>query len=281
MVSPSKLRRKALRAALFGHASSSTTPASSSAVTLPASTTLSNPVILPPATIPTQDDTSEATEDDENEDEGDDEDENQGNLEDEGEDQEEDQDGDEDEDEDEAAVVPPAPATQPVIVVPVPRPATLVNRTTRPPALRRRAALRRQRASGFTDSMVAPIFRPPRPAAGQRRARGELVADEIRHYQLTGGFLIRRRPFQRLVRELVFDFQHGHWGGAGEPMRIQAGALLALQTAAEQVLVRYFEVLSRFAGHGQRMTINRRDQDLFRAVCSMISEGSNPFARTS
>jgi histone H3/H4 len=57
---------------------------------------------------------------------------------------------------------------------------------------------------------------------------------EIRKYQKTTELLIRKLPFQRLVREIAQDFKND--------LRFQSTAILALQEAAEAYLVAVFEV---------------------------------------
>ena len=54
---------------------------------------------------------------------------------------------------------------------------------------------------------------------------------EIRKLQRTTDLLIRVLPFQRVVREVATDF-------TVEPFRFTSEALLALQEAAEDMLVR-------------------------------------------
>ena len=56
---------------------------------------------------------------------------------------------------------------------------------------------------------------------------------EIRHYQKSSALLIRKLPFQRLVREIAQDFNTN--------LRFQSVAILCLQEAAEAYLVRLFE----------------------------------------
>lgn len=55
---------------------------------------------------------------------------------------------------------------------------------------------------------------------------------EIRRYQKTTDLLIRKLPFQRLVREVALDHM--------QDVRFQAIALQALQEAAEDFLVSTF-----------------------------------------
>ncbi len=71
---------------------------------------------------------------------------------------------------------------------------------------------------------------------------------EIRRYQRSTELLIRRLPFQRLVREV-----------AGGDVRWQASAVRALQEAAEAHLVRTFEETNLSALHCGRVTVMPRD----------------------
>ena len=77
------------------------------------------------------------------------------------------------------------------------------------------------------------------PTGNVRKPRkfrpGTVALREIRKYQKSTELLIRKLPFQRLVREVVctmFD---------GLQFKFQSTALLALQEAAETYLVRMFE----------------------------------------
>ncbi|GMI82497.1 histone 3.3 [Hibiscus trionum] len=64
---------------------------------------------------------------------------------------------------------------------------------------------------------------------------GTVALREIRKYQKSTEFLIRKLPFQRLVREIAQDFK--------TDLRFQSHAVLALQEAAEAYLVGLFEDL--------------------------------------
>jgi histone H3/H4 len=70
---------------------------------------------------------------------------------------------------------------------------------------------------------------------------------EIRRFQKTTVLLLRKLPFQRLVRELAQEFK--------KELRFQAVALLALQEAAEAYLVSLFEDTNLCALHAKRVTI--------------------------
>ena len=63
---------------------------------------------------------------------------------------------------------------------------------------------------------------------------GTVALREIRKYQRSTELLIRKLPFQRLVREIVFDLKK-------ENYRFQSTAILAMQEAAEAFLVHMFE----------------------------------------
>ena len=87
-----------------------------------------------------------------------------------------------------------------------------------------------------------------------RRYRpGTVALREIRRYQKSTELLIRKIPFQRLVREVVHNlFPHDN-------LRFQSTALLALQEASEDFLVRMFTQVNDLAIHGKRVTIKPSD----------------------
>ena len=75
-------------------------------------------------------------------------------------------------------------------------------------------------------------------------------SEEIRRYQKSTELLIRKLPFQRLVREIALDF----WPKDGGP-RFTANAIKALQEAAEAYLVGLFEDTNLCAIHAKWVTI--------------------------
>ena len=81
---------------------------------------------------------------------------------------------------------------------------------------------------------------------------------EIRKYQKTTELLIRKVPFQRLVREIAQDFK--------QDLRFQSSAIRALQEAAEAYLVGVFEDTNLCAIHAKRVTIMVRDMALARRI---------------
>jgi len=92
---------------------------------------------------------------------------------------------------------------------------------------------------------------------------GTVALREIRRYQKSTELLIRKLPFQRLVREIAGDF---HVPGAPDGVRFQASALGALQEAAEAYLVGLFEDTNLCAIHAKRVTIMAKDMQLARRI---------------
>ena len=82
---------------------------------------------------------------------------------------------------------------------------------------------------------------------------GTVALREIRRYQKSSELLIRKIPFQRLVREVVTSIC------PNENYRFQSTALLALQEASEDYLVRMFTQVNDLAIHGKRVTIKPSD----------------------
>ena len=86
--------------------------------------------------------------------------------------------------------------------------------------------------------MATKAARKSAPATGgvkkpHRYRPGTVALREIRRYQKSTELLIRKLPFQRLVREIAQDFK--------TDLRFQGSAVLALQEAAESYLVGLFE----------------------------------------
>ena len=92
-----------------------------------------------------------------------------------------------------------------------------------------------------------------------RRYRpGTIALREIRKYQKSTDLLIRKLPFQRLVREISQDFR--------SELRFQSTALLALQEAAEAYMTGLFEDGNLCAIHAKRVTIMCKDIQLARRI---------------
>jgi histone H3 len=87
---------------------------------------------------------------------------------------------------------------------------------------------------------------------------GTVALRDIRRYQKSTELLIRKLPFQRLVREIAQDFK--------SDLRFQSSAVLALQEAAEAYLVGLFEDTNLCAIHAKRVTIFPKDIRLARRI---------------
>ena len=87
---------------------------------------------------------------------------------------------------------------------------------------------------------------------------GTVALREIRKYQKSTELLIRKLPFQRLVREIAQDFK--------TDLRFQSSAVLALQEASESYLVGLFEDTNLCAIHAKRVTIMPKDMQLARRI---------------
>ena len=87
---------------------------------------------------------------------------------------------------------------------------------------------------------------------------GTVALQDICHFQKTSALLIRKLPFQRLVREIAQDFKTDLW--------FQSAAILCLQEAAEAYLVRLFDDANLCAIHARRVTIMPKDILLARRI---------------
>jgi histone H3 len=87
---------------------------------------------------------------------------------------------------------------------------------------------------------------------------GTVALREIRKYQKTTDLLLRKLPFQRLVREIAQEFK--------ADLRFQSSAVMALQEAAEAYLVGLFEDTNLCAIHAKRVTIMTKDLQLARRI---------------
>lgn len=104
-------------------------------------------------------------------------------------------------------------------------------------------------------AVVANTGRVKRP---HRYRAGTVALREIRKYQKSTELLIRKLPFQRLVREIAQDFK--------TDLRFCSGAVLALQEASEAYLVSLFEDTNLCAIHAKRVTIMPKDLQLAQRI---------------
>ncbi|MGH0116631.1 UNVERIFIED_CONTAM: hypothetical protein FKN15_012226 [Acipenser sinensis] len=98
------------------------------------------------------------------------------------------------------------------------------------------------------NQLATKAARKSAPATGgvkkpHRYRPGTVALREIRRYQKSTELLIRKLPFQRLVREIAQDFK--------TDLRFQSSAVMALQEASEAYLVGLFEDTSLCAIHAE------------------------------
>ena len=104
-----------------------------------------------------------------------------------------------------------------------------------------------RRALGMTGLRRPHRYRP-----------GTVALREIRKYQKTTDLLIRKLPFQRLVREIAQDYKND--------VRFQGSAIEALQEAAEIYLTDLFSDSNYLTIHRKRVTIAPDDLRLARHI---------------
>ena len=96
------------------------------------------------------------------------------------------------------------------------------------------------------------------PPTRRRFRPGTAALGEIRKYLKSTELLIRKLPFQRLVREIAQDYE--------SDIRFRSSAVLALQEAAEAYLVGIFGDTHLIASHAKRVTIMPKDIQLARRI---------------
>jgi histone H3 len=78
---------------------------------------------------------------------------------------------------------------------------------------------------------------------------------EIQKFQKNTDLLIRKAPFQRLVREIALKFGKSN-------LQMQSTAVLALQEARDYFVVDVFSDTNLCAMHGKHVTIMKKDMVL-------------------
>lgn len=156
---------------------------------------------------------------------------------------------DREEEEAEAASVPPPPVREPVSKVQ--RRRAQARKGARPTA-----GLKRPRGkNGRGKLRPKQEGKPKRP---HRYRPGTVALREIRKYQKSTDLLIPKLPLKRLVREIVQDIKPDY--------RSTAGALAAIQEAAEAHLTTEFELANLSTVSHQRVTVMPRDFMLSRRI---------------
>jgi histone H3 len=163
---------------------------------------------------------------------------------------------------------------QSVLITPSTRPANINSpnstsilcpstHTTNPMARTKQTARKSTGGKAPRKQLATKAARKSAPATGgvkkpHRYRPGTVALREIRKYQKSTELLIRKLPFQRLVREIAQDFK--------TDLRFQSSAVLALQEAAEAYLVGLFEDTNLAAIHAKRVTIMPKDIQLARRI---------------
>lgn len=87
---------------------------------------------------------------------------------------------------------------------------------------------------------------------------GTVAIREIKKYQRSNELLIKKLPFQRLIREIALNFK--------TDARFQTSSVIALQEATEAYLVGLFEDANLCAIHAKRVTVMPKDMYLARRL---------------
>ena len=111
--------------------------------------------------------------------------------------------------------------------------------------------------------LATKAARKSAPATGgvkkpHRYRPGTVALREIRRYQKSTDLLVRKLPFQRLVREIMQEYKSDY--------KKTAASLLALQEASEAYMVGLFEDTNLCAIHAKRVTIMPKDIQLARRI---------------
>ena len=101
-----------------------------------------------------------------------------------------------------------------------------------------------------------------KPRRKRRYRPGTLALREIRKYQTSTELLIRKLPFQRLLREIVQDMYNDGELPIDSFPKFQSTAILALQEASEDFLIRMFHQVNDIAIVGNLVTIQPKHVQL-------------------
>nr|UHA57730.1 histone H3.5 [Crypthecodinium cohnii] len=134
--------------------------------------------------------------------------------------------------------------------------APAATRTTSSRGSGRSAAAKRQANQRGAQGKAAAKARQSKASTAASKASGSgsrrlTALEEIRKLQKSSDFMVRKLPFQRLVREVTRTIN--------EDLRFQQSAIEALQEASESYLVSLFEDSNLCAVHGKRVTVMPRD----------------------
>ena len=117
----------------------------------------------------------------------------------------------------------------------------------------KRPSISGKKSKGDVSSSDTKVKKP-------RRFRpGTVALREIRRYQKSTELLIRKSPFQRLVREIASEM-------VTKDLRFQSSAIAAIQQAAEAYLIGLFEDSNLCCLHAGRVTVMAKDMALARRI---------------
>ncbi|KCZ75188.1 hypothetical protein H311_03838, partial [Anncaliia algerae PRA109] len=94
----------------------------------------------------------------------------------------------------------------------------------------------------------------------QRKSRNNIVLKEVKFYQSSTNFLMAKRPFLRMVREIAASV------GDGKVQRISPIALEVIQEAVEAYMVTVFEKSYSCTIHAKRKTLFPKDIQLYKSI---------------
>ena len=106
---------------------------------------------------------------------------------------------------------------------------------------------------------LKPAIRKPR-----RYKPGTVALREIRKYQKSTELLVKKLPFQRIVRSIAEEYASGTTFPSG--VRFQKNAINALHEAFESYQVSLFEDSNLECIHRKRQTIAPKDMQLARRI---------------
>ena len=127
---------------------------------------------------------------------------------------------------------------------------------------RTKQTVRKAVGSAPSKQLAGKSSRKSQGAEGVKKAArwrpGTVALREIRRFQKTTDLLLKRAPFQRLVREIAQETK--------SELRFQASAVMAMQEASESYMVGLFEDTNLCAIHAKRVTIMPKDMQLARRL---------------
>jgi histone H3/H4 len=138
---------------------------------------------------------------------------------------------------------------------------------TKTTARKSNAGVKKPRKDNGKSTRKTPSNTPGGVKKPHRYRPGTVALREIRKYQKSTDLLIRKLPFQRIVKDIAHEQKND--------VRFQSSALMALQEAAEAYLVGLFEDTNLCAIHARRVTIMVRDLQLARRIRGEKFESKN------